>query len=601
MCGIIGYIGNRQIVPVLLKGLKRLEYRGYDSAGICVIQNNELKIVKQKGKIVNLESMSEINLIDGSVGIAHTRWATHGEPNIINAHPHTSLDKSIAIVHNGIIENYQTLKKYLNEKNIKPISETDSEIVVHLISIFYEESNNLLDSVKKTLEIIEGAYGLCIIQKDTNEIIVAKKGSPLILGVGENEMFIASDTSAILEYTRKIIYLEDSQIAIIKKDSYDIQTMEGKKIDAKIHDIKWSLDQIEKDGYKHFMLKEIFEQPSAIENAIRGRIKNGKIKIDTNFNICDIKRIIITACGTSWHAGLIGKYLIENITKIPVEVDYASELRYRNPIIHKSDLAIMISQSGETADTIAALNEVKEKGAKTFGIVNVVGSTISRKVDSGMYLHAGPEIGVASTKAFTTQVVNLLIFALFLKQEKGELIDSSILGNIEKLSSKIKEILDNSNQIKEIANKFKNYSNYLYLGRNISFPVALEGALKLKEISYIHSEGYPAAEMKHGPIALIDENTPSVFILPNDNLYEKTISNIEEVKARNGPLLIITNKKDEKLKNITEDIIHVPSLCAEVDTILNMIPLQLFAYYIADSKGINVDQPRNLAKSVTVE
>src|SRR3989344_8026030 len=525
MCGIISYIGDREVIPLLINGLKKLEYRGYDSSGICVVDNNNnLKIVKRSGKISELEKQPELNEIKGSIGIAHTRWATHGDPNTINAHPHTDCKNEIAIVHNGIIENFYALKELLIEEGHKFTSETDSEVIAHLIEKFYD--NNLEDAVVEALKVVEGAFGLAIIHQKENKLVAARKGSPLLLGIGNNEMFVASDATPLLNYTKKVIYLNDNEIAVMDKNNYKIKNLDGNVVDSKIHEIKWTIDQIEKKDFKHFMLKEIFEQPEAIENTLRGRIKNNEIKLTVTINLIKIKRVIITACGTSWHSALIGKYIIEKITKIPVEVDYASEFRYRNPIINENDLIIVISQSGETADTLAALREAKSKNAKTLGIINDVGSSIAREVESGIYLHAGPEIGVASTKAFTYQIIALILLSLYIKQNKNEKIDENMLKELISLPSLIKDILKTSLDIRKLAETFKDSKNLLYLGRGINFPVALEGALKLKEVSYIHAEGYPAAEIKHGPIALIDKDMPVIFISPNDDLYDKVMNTI---------------------------------------------------------------------------
>ncbi len=599
MCGIIAYIGDKDIVPVLINGLKKLEYRGYDSAGLCVVSGNELKLIKKKGKISKLEKEPELKDVKGHIGIAHTRWATHGKPNKINAHPHLDCKNEIAIVHNGIIENYQNLKRMLEEEGHKIVSETDSEIIAHLIEKFY--NGDIKAATLKALELIEGAFGLAIIHKNEEKIIAARRGSPLVIGIGNKEMFVASDVPAILGHTKKVIYLHDNEIAELRKNNYSIESLDGEKIDKKIHKIKWTTKQMEKEGFKHFTLKEIFEQPEAIENTLRGRIKNNKIKLTLNLDLKSINKIIITACGTSWHSGLIGKYIIEKISGIPVEVDYASEFRYRNPIIKENNLVIAISQSGETADTLAALKEAKSKKAKTLGIVNVVGSSITREVDSGIYLHAGPEIGVASTKAFTSQITALLLLALFIKQEKGLNLEREFLRELKLIPEKIRSVIKKSNEIREIAKKFKESKDFFYLGRGINFPVALEGALKLKEISYIHAEGYPAGEMKHGPIALIDKNIPTVFISPEDSTYKKILSNMEEIKARKGKIIAEINKKDNKLNKIADALIKVPQTKEEISPIINVIPLQLLAYHIADLKGIDVDKPRNLAKSVTVE
>lgn len=599
MCGIIGYIGTKDVIPILLQGLKRLEYRGYDSAGLSVIKDGRLKLVKREGRISELENaISELDLTS-TLGIAHTRWATHGEPNEINAHPHTDTEKELAIVHNGIIENFQALKRLLQEDGFEIISDTDSEIIAHLVKKFYVD--DLESAVLKALELVEGAFGLAVIHKQEEKIVVARRGSPLIVGVGEGEMFVASDVSAVLGYTRKVIYLNDNEMAVIKPDSYQVKNLDGEKVDKDVHEIRWTIDQIEKKGYKHFMKKEIFEQSDAIENTLRGRLKNGSIKLNLDLDVGSVRRIIITACGTSWHSALIGKFFFERFNHLPVEVDYASEFRYRDPLLSADDLVIVISQSGETADTLGAIREAKSKGARTFGIVNVVGSTIAREVDSGMYLHAGPEIGVASTKAFTTQVVDLLLLSLYFRQHKGDEIDEHIIYDLETLPQKISDILEQDERIKRLAESISHIKNMLYLGRGMNFPVALEGALKLKEISYIHAEGYPAAEMKHGPIALIDKDMPVLFVTSKDHTYDKVLSNMQEIKARGGMVIAIANEEDEKLETLADKVIIVPDSTEEISSILNVLPLQLLAYHVADIKGIDVDKPRNLAKSVTVE
>ncbi len=598
MCGIVGYIGKKEALPFLIEGLKKLEYRGYDSAGFCIENEKELYVLKSKGMVEDLESKVDFLKAIGNIGVAHTRWATHGQPNEINSHPHVDCKGEIAIVHNGIIENYIPLKELLQKEGHKFVSETDSEVLAHLIEKF--NSGDIEGAVIKALGLIEGTYGILVIGKNEQKIIAAKKSSPLVVGIGESEMFLASDVSAIVANTKRVIYLNDGEIAVVTGNGYNIKNLNGELVDKKIHEVAMNVEQIEKKGFKHFMLKEVFEQPEAVENTIRGRIKDGKVRLSVNFNPAEIKRITITACGTSWYSGLIGKYLIEKFSGIPVEVDYASEFRYRNPIVRQGDLVIVISQSGETADTLAALNEAKQKGAKTLGIINVVGSTIAREVDSGIYLHAGPEIGVASTKAFTCQVTALALLALYLKQEKGEL-QNGIMEELPKIPLKIKEVLQKSDEIRELAKLFKDNKNFLYLGRNLNFPVALEGALKLKEISYIHAEGYPAAEMKHGPIALVDENMPVVFICPQDNVYSKILSNMQEIKARGGNIIAITNRDDPKIKDLANHIINVPETVDDLSPIINVVPLQLLAYHIADLKGLNVDKPRNLAKSVTVE
>jgi len=592
MCGIMGYIGQERCIPILINGLKRLEYRGYDSVGISVINNNEIITFKQKGKIKNFN----VQDVESSIGIGHTRWSTHGEPSDINAHPHSDCNNNISIVHNGIIENFESLKKILVGKGHEFKSETDTEVIAHLIEELYK--GDLTEAVKKSLLKIEGTYGLLVIKKDENKIIAARKGSPLVFGIKDNGYFISSDASSIIEHTKDVIYLIDNDVLEINNDGYSLSNLKDPDIkEREIEKIEWNLEQIEKKGFKHFMLKEIYEQPESIRNTLRGRIKDDKIKITINLEkefIKKLKRIIITACGTSWHAALIGKHIIEKNCKIPVEVDYASEFRYRNPLINENDLVIVISQSGETIDTLFALREAKKKGAKTIGIINVVGSTIARECGEGIYLHAGPEIGVASTKAFTSQVIALTILSLFFnKNEK-------IMEEIKKTPDIVKKILD-KNHIKEIAEKYYKNSNFLYLGRGINFPVALEGALKLKEISYIHAEGYPAAEMKHGPIALIDDNMPVVVIANKNEVYDKILSNIQEIKARKGKIIAIADEGDENIKNKVDHVIYVPEVIDELKPIVNIIPLQLLAYYIADLKGCNVDQPKNLAKVVSVE
>jgi len=592
MCGIMGYIGQERCIPILINGLKRLEYRGYDSVGISVINNNKIITFKQKGKIKNFN----VQDVESSIGIGHTRWSTHGEPSDINAHPHSDCNNNISIVHNGIIENFESLKKILVGKGHEFKSETDTEVIAHLIEELYK--GDLTEAVKKSLLKIEGTYGLLVIKKDENKIIAARKGSPLVFGIKDNGYFISSDASSIIEHTKDVIYLIDNDVLEINNDGYSLSNLKDPDIkEREIEKIEWNLEQIEKKGFKHFMLKEIYEQPESIRNTLRGRIKDDKIKITINLEkefIKKLKRIIITACGTSWHAALIGKHIIEKNCKIPVEVDYASEFRYRNPLINENDLVIVISQSGETIDTLFALREAKKKGAKTIGIINVVGSTIARECGEGIYLHAGPEIGVASTKAFTSQVIALTILSLFFnKNEK-------IMEEIKKTPDIVKKILD-KNHIKEIAEKYYKNSNFLYLGRGINFPVALEGALKLKEISYIHAEGYPAAEMKHGPIALIDDNMPVVVIANKNEVYDKILSNIQEIKARKGKIIAIADEGDENIKNKVDHVIYVPEVIDELKPIVNIIPLQLLAYYIADLKGCNVDQPKNLAKVVSVE
>jgi len=612
MCGIIGYTGEKPAVEIIMNGLKRLEYRGYDSAGIALV-GEDLFIHKTKGRISMLsEALEKMNRDDirrYHAGIGHTRWATHGAPSVINAHPHTDCRGEIAIVHNGIIENFAVIKKMLIEYGHHIRSDTDSEMIAHLIEYYYQ-NNDLLDSVMKAVARLAGTYGLCVVSaREPGRIIAARNGSPLILGAGEAEMIIASDASAIIEHTSKVIYLDDGELLDVRQDGFKIYDLALKKIEKKIEDIDLDIKSIEKAGYDHFMLKEIFEQPETIKNAIRGRaIRDmGNIRLDglrlSEHELSDIRRVIFIACGTSWHAGLIGEYLIEEYARIPVEVEYASEFRYRKPILKNGDLVIVISQSGETADTLAALREAKSKGTKVLGITNVVGSTIARESDGGVYIHAGPEIGVASTKAFTSQVTVLILLALMLARRKDMNADEIrvCIDQLHEIPDKVRRVLQSSVYIREIAEQFRDKTNFIYLGRGVNFPVALEGALKLKEISYIHAEGYPAAEMKHGPIALIDEDMPVVFIAPKDIIYEKVISNMEEVKARGGNIIIIATEGDERIQEYSDHVIFVPEVKKIFSPLLTVIPLQLLAYHMAVLRGCDVDQPRNLAKSVTVE
>ncbi len=610
MCGIVGYIGNKNCVPILIDGLKRLEYRGYDSAGIGILSGDHAIVIKQKGKVSLLEDkIAGLNL-SSEIGIGHTRWATHGIPNEMNAHPHSNNDGTLFLIHNGIIENFQVLKKGLINLGYKFKSETDSEVIVHLIDNFLKKGFDLTKSVQLALHEVEGTYGLAIVySKEPDKIIAARKGSPLVVGLGENENFLASDVSAILAHTKQVVYLEDGEIAILKKDSFHAKTIYDKDIEKEVHEITMTLDEIDRGGYAHFMLKEIMEQPETVRNSIRGRIKDADGTsvlgglTDVVDKLVDCKRIIITACGTSWHAGLVGEYMLEQFCRIPTDVEYASEFRYRNPIIEKDDAIFFISQSGETADTLAAMREAKMKGALVLGICNAVGSSIARETNAGVYTHAGPEIGVASTKAFTSQLTVLALITLLIARRKNlSLVDGkSIADELKLIPEKIETILKLNNEIEKIAEVFKNATNFLYLGRGYNFPVALEGALKLKEISYIHAEGYPAAEMKHGPIALIDENMPVVFIAPKDSTYEKIISNIQEVKARGGRTIAIANENDDEIDKLVDYTIKIPQTIRMLMPILTVIPLQLLAYHIAVKKGLNVDQPRNLAKSVTVE
>jgi len=612
MCGIVGYVGNKEnneIGKILINGLKRLEYRGYDSSGIAVVDGS-LKVSKKKGKISELESFVDINLMKGSAGIAHTRWATHGVPSDINSHPHTSCDGKLALVHNGIIENYEILRKKLTENGHVFKTQTDTEAVVHLVDHYMKKGNDLLESFILALKQIEGTYGIALVSEDDpGRILAARKGSPLVIGIGDGEIMLASDCSAVIEHTRKVVYLEDGEIVDIKNGTFETFDIERNSIVKNVEKIEWDLVGIEKNGYEHFMLKEIHEQVETVKNAIRGRVimDAGNSRLDglnlSPEDISGIGRIIFIACGTSWHAGLIGEYLIEEFARIPVEVEYASEFRYRRPILFKDDLVIVISQSGETADTLAALRETKSKGIRVLGITNVVGSTIARESDGGVYIHAGHEIGVASTKAFTSQVSVLILLTLLLSRrgnmtrEEGQ----CIIRDMENLPALIEKVLEKKDAIKNIACQYKDSTNFLYLGRGIQFPVALEGALKLKEISYIHAEGYPAAEMKHGPIALIDNDMPVVFIALRDEVYHKVISNMQEVKARGGHIIAIATEGDEDIKRHADHVIYLPEVSRAVSPVLSAVPLQLLAYYIAVARGCDVDQPRNLAKSVTVE
>ncbi|KON28428.1 glutamine amidotransferase [miscellaneous Crenarchaeota group archaeon SMTZ-80] len=608
MCGIIGYIGTKKSTAILLDGLKRMEYRGYDSAGIAVIENGELQIIKRAGKISELETTLQNSDLTSTIGIAHTRWATHGVPNQINAHPHTDSNSNIAIVHNGIIENYKTLRLMLESKGYKFKTDTDTEVFAHLIMEFYQ--GDFEQAFRAALAELEGAYGFAVISKYTpDKIFVARRGSPLVIGIGQNENFLASDAAALVEHTRSVFYLNDGEIAVLSKDDVITKSSTNKVITKKVEKISFDLERIEKSGYPHYMLKEIFEQPFTIEDAFRGRLIPGEGRVrlggltEVESKLLEAKKIIIIACGTSWHAALIAEYLIEEYCRIPVEVEYASEFRYRNPIIGDKDVIIVISQSGETADTLAALREGRHKGALVLGIVNSVGSTIARETDAGVYIHAGPEIGVASTKAFTSQVTIMLLLMLLIARKKNMSVvtGQSIINELVKIPGKVKTILAQSHNIEEIADKYKVKRNFLYLGRGINFPVALEGALKLKEISYIHAEGYPAAEMKHGPIALIDEDMPVVFIATKDIIYDKVISNMQEVRARKGKIIAVANSGDKKMSGIADHVIFIPEAHTSLMPILSVIPLQLLAYHIAVKRGCDVDQPRNLAKSVTVE
>ena len=610
MCGIIGYVGNKEAYSILINGLKRLEYRGYDSAGIALSKNGEIKIEKEKGKISNLEKIVNKENFNGFIGIAHTRWATHGEPSQINAHPHSDTNGDIVLVHNGIIENYTALRQILKDKGHSFKTETDTEIIAHLIEEFYKHENSFEQAFRAALMEIDGTYGLALITKhEPGKVYVARNGSPLVVGIGDDEYFVASDVAAIIAHTRKVFYMEDGEIAIISKEGFVTKTIENQVIEKKVERISFDLERIEKAGFEHFMLKEIYEQPRTIADCMRGRLleEEGVTKLgglsQILHNVLRARKIYITACGTSYHAGLIGEYMIEEQCRIPVEVEYASEFRYRDPIINDDDLVIAISQSGETADTAAALREAKRKGSTVMGVVNVVGSTIARETHGGTYIHAGPEIGVASTKAFTSQVTALALLTVMIARTKSMSAEEGrqVIKELIKLPSKVEKALQSDKIIKEIAQEFKDHSNFLYLGRGYNFPVALEGALKLKEISYIHAEGYPAAEMKHGPIALIDHDMPVVFIATKDSTYEKIISNIQEVKARNGRVIAVVSEGDTELKDMVDYCIPIPSTVNFLQPIVSIIPLQLLAYHIAVLRGCNVDQPRNLAKSVTVE
>lgn len=615
MCGIVGYIGKQNAYSILVKGLHRLEYRGYDSSGVAMISDaGDLNIYKAKGKVEALEHFAQSKDLSGNIGIAHTRWATHGEPNDINAHPHYSQSKNLALVHNGTIENYNVLKVALLKHGYKFISETDTEVIVQLIEYIRDLNKcSLFDAVKEATKQIVGAYAIAVIDKNNpNQIIAARQSSPLVIGVGEDEYFLASDATPIIEYTNKVVYLNDGEIAVINRgEPLHVFDIKGKgESSINITELKMSIDELEKGGYPHFMLKEIFEQPKTLADCISGRISsNGKKVtlsgvIEYKDKFLNAQRIIIVACGTSWHAGLIGKHLIEDFCRIPVEVEYASEFRYRNPVVTDKDVLIALSQSGETADTLAALELAKAKGAFVFGICNVIGSSIPRATHSGCYIHVGPEIGVASTKAFTGQVTVLAMLAILVGHMKGTVSDETVekvASDIRRVPKLIKEIFRMDGQIKDLAKIFTYAHNFLYLGRGYNYPAALEGALKLKEISYIHAEGYPAAEMKHGTIALIDNEMPTVVIAIKDNVYEKTVSNIQQVKARNGRVLAIVTEGDDIVSKIADYIIEVPEISECLTPLLTSIPLQLLAYYIAVNKGRNVDQPRNLAKSVTVE
>ena len=610
MCGIVGYIGHRQVLPILMNGLKRLEYRGYDSAGIAVINNKQLSIEKAVGKISQLEKNIEPSALTASLGIGHTRWATHGEPNQVNAHPHCDCQKRLAVVHNGIIENYAVLRADLLVRGHHFVSQTDTEVLCHLFEELLARGLDLAEAVRQGLGQVHGTYGIAVLDRENPHLLLAaRKGSPLVVGHGDNEFYLASDTAPLVGHTTDVSYLDDGEMAIITQSQFAVRTIDNREVTKSIHVIETDLRQIEKSGFDHFMLKEIMEQPQTLADTMRGRLlpeegtaKLGGIEHDVE-SLLYARRIIITACGTSWHAALIGEYLFEDLIGVPAEVEYASEFRYRNPILNEDTVVIAISQSGETADTLAAVREAKRKRSKVFGICNVVGSSIARETDAGVYLHAGPEIGVASTKAFTSQVTVLALITLLLGRVRS--VSSSrgreLVRELTGMPDKVNRVLENHEQIRAIAEQFQNANNMLYLGRGYNFPVALEGALKLKEISYIHAQGYPAAEMKHGPIALIDDNMPVVFIATRDSVYDKIISNIEEVRARRGRVIAIATEGDKEIANKAEHVIYVPETLEVFTPLITIIPLQLLAYHMAVLRKCDVDQPRNLAKSVTVE
>jgi glucosamine--fructose-6-phosphate aminotransferase (isomerizing) len=609
MCGIIGYIGKRKAQSILIDGLKRLEYRGYDSAGVAIMDNKKIHILKAVGKVANLEDKLLRKNILGNLGIAHTRWATHGKPNDRNSHPHQDCSGKINLVHNGIIENYLELKNELEKNGHNFKSETDSEVIAHQIEEF-NKTMGYEEAVVATLKKIKGTYGLAIINENQpNKIVIARNGSPLVLGIGRDEYIVASDVSAIIHYTRKVVYLDDGELAVINKDGFEIRNIKNKIQNKEINNLDWSLEKAEKQGYAHFMLKEIFEQPNTIDDAIRGRIleEEGLARLGGLSNVLKelrkIKKIIIVSCGTSYYAGLVGEYMLEEYAGIPTEVEYASEFRYRKPILDKNTAVIAISQSGETADTLAAIREAKNKGALTLGIINTVGSTIARETDAGTYNHAGVEIGVASTKAFTSQLSILVLLTLYLgrQREMSLVTGRRIAKEMKKISKLVKDILLQEKNINQIAKKYSKYQNFLYLGRKYNFPIACEGSLKIKEISYVHAEGYPTGEMKHGPIALIDKNFPSIFIIPKDSVYEKNISGMQEIKARGGKIIAIATEGDKEVAKVADDVIYIPKTLEMLTPILSVIPLQLLAYYVGVARGLDVDKPRNLAKSVTVE
>jgi len=610
MCGIVGYIGNKQAYPILLEGLKRLEYRGYDSAGVALQQDHDghLFLRKAKGRISALESLLQGADLHGTLGIAHTRWATHGEPNDVNAHPHTDMSGKLAVVHNGIVENWSALRQLLESKGVTFRSQTDTEVLAHLFAMYYE--GDLEKAVQRGLSEVRGAYGIAVIHADEPDVLVAaRNGSPLIIGVGEEEFIVASDASAIIEHTTRVIYLEDNEMATLRRDGIQTSTVDAVPTHKEIQEVEWSLEQIEKKGYPHFMLKEISEQPESLADTLRGRLNAeagevvlGGIQAFAK-QLTHARRVILTGCGTAWHAGLVGEFLFEDFARVPTEVEYASEFRYRNPIIDDGTVVIAISQSGETADTLAAVREARLKGALVFGIVNVVGSTIARETDAGVYLHCGPEIGVASTKAFTSQLEVLTMMALYLGRRKhlAPYHAREIIQGLQAIPDRVRSVLALNDQICEVAAKYKSCPNWLYLGRGYNYPVALEGALKLKEISYVHAEGLPAAEMKHGPIALITEEMPVVFLANRGLQYEKVLSNMEEVRSRGGQVIAIATEGDKEIKRLAKHVLYVPDVPEPFQPLVNVAPLQLLAYHVAVMRGCAVDKPRNLAKSVTVE
>jgi len=608
MCGIIGYVGSRVAAPILLEGLKRMEYRGYDSSGMALMEPGGLLFEKSAGKINRLEEVLADREFVSTIGIAHTRWATHGEPTDLNAHPHLDCDEKIALVHNGIIENYASLREFLKGRGHNFRTDTDTEILCHLVEEYY--TGDLVQATQLALRQVEGTYGIAVLCRDNpGEIVVARLGSPLVIGRGQNENFVASDVSAILRHTNQVVYLEDGEMAVIRQHEFNVTTIENVKVTPQIQEVEWTLEQIEKGGFPHFMLKEIFEQPTTIKNAMRGRLDYDQATARLNGvkkhldELGRLNRIILIACGTSWHAAMLGEYMIEAEARIPVEVEYASEFRYRSPILEPGTLVFVISQSGETTDTQAAMREAQRKGATVLGICNVVGSTIARESDGGVYIHAGPEIGVASTKAFTSQVTVLSLLALLLGRMRDMSFEQGrkVIEALAEIPSKVRHILDKNDEIKALANRFYKRDNFLFLGRGFNFPVALEGALKLKEISYIHAEGYPAAEMKHGPIALIDDKMPAVVIALKDSVYDKVMSNIQEIRARRGAVIAVATEGDQEIYSHVDHVITVPDTLEPLTPLLSIIPLQLLAYHMAVLRGCDVDQPRNLAKSVTVE